>query len=188
MSQFDFLSVLVAIIIALGVSHILTSAAQLIRRRHQVKMHLTTLVWMGVLLLLLVQVWWAAYYRREVGRWTIFSFLLYLLIPILLSVLGYLLVSPNELELHAEFDLEKEYYDNRRWFFGILGTVVIVSLGEDAIRSKSLTLDLNAGMRLAFLVLCGAGFAIPVKRVQSIIALSFLVVLLCYLGFVFRQL
>src|SRR5450631_614323 len=186
MSQFDFLSVLVAIIIALGLSHILSGAAQLIRRRHQVKMHVTTLVWMGVLLLLLVQVWWAAFYRQEVSHWTFFGFILYLLIPILISILGYLLVSPAELELHASFDLEREYYDNRKWFFGILGSVVIISLGEDAIRSRTLTLDLNSGVRLGFLALCGAGFAIPARRAQFMIALSFLVAFLCYLGFVFK--
>jgi hypothetical protein len=43
-------------------------------------------------------------------------------------VLGYLLVSEIELELEPEFNLEREYYDNRRWFFGILGAVVVLSL------------------------------------------------------------
>ena len=188
MSQFDFLSVLVGIIIALGLSHLLSSAAQLIRRRHQVKMHDITLVWMGVLLLLLVQVWWAAFHRREVSHWTFFGFVLYLLIPILISILGYLLVSPTELELHADFDLEKEYYDNRKWFFGILGSVVIISLGEDAIRSGTLTLDTNSSIRLGFLALCGTGFTISARLAQILVALAFLVALLCYLGFVFNQL
>ena len=104
MSQFDFLSVLVSIIIALGLSHILASAAQLIRRRRRVQMHYTTLIWMAVLFLLLVQIWWVAFHLREIMHWSFFGFLLYLLIPTLVSVLGYLLVSEIELELEPEFN------------------------------------------------------------------------------------
>ena len=188
MSQFDFLSVLVGIIVALGISHILSSAAQLIRRRLQVQMHLPTLLWMGVILVLLIQVWWAAFHRREFPHWTFFGFVLYLLIPILISLSGYLLVSPVELDLHGKFDLEKEYYGNRRWFFGLLATVVIISLAEDAIRSRSLTVNLNSGIRFGFLALSGAGFVIHSRRAQVPIAVAFLILLLGYLGLVFETL
>ncbi len=188
MSQFDFLSVLVSIIIALGLSHILASAAQLIRRRRRVQMHYTTLIWMAVLFLLLVQIWWVAFHRREIMHWSFFGFLLYLLIPTLVSVLGYLLVSEIELELEPEFNLEREYYDNRRWFFGILGAVVVLSLVEDAVRSRTLSLDLNSAIRFVFFLLSVAGFGIQAKRAQFSIALTFLVVLLCYIGFVFGRL
>lgn len=73
------------------------------------------------LFLLLVFNWWVLFYRREVELWTFFGFLLYLLIPILVSVSGYLLVPEMELELEPKFDLEKQYFHNRKWFFGILG-------------------------------------------------------------------
>jgi len=188
MSQFDFLSVLVSIIIALGLSHILVSAAQLIRRRRRVQMHYTTLVWMAVLFLLLVQVWWVAFYRREIIHWSFFGFLLYLSIPTLVSVLGYLLVSEIELELEPKFDLEREYYENRRWFFGILGSVVVLSLVEDAVRSGTLSVDLNSAIRFIFLLLSAAGFFIRAKRAQFSIAMTFLIVLLCYIGLVFARL
>ena len=188
MNQFDFLSVLVSIIIALGLSHLLSSTAQLIRRRGRVAMHYTTLVWMAVLFLLQIQVWWVAFYRRELTHWSFFGFLLYLLIPILISVLGYLLVSEIELELEPEFNLEREYYHNRRWFFGILGSVVIVSLVEDAVRSGTLKWDLNSAFRFGFLLLCAAGFGIQAKRMQFGIALTFIAALLCYIGLFFARL
>lgn len=54
MNQFEFLSVFVSIIIALGISNILSSAMRLIRRRGRVRMHGATLVWMAVLFLLQV--------------------------------------------------------------------------------------------------------------------------------------
>ncbi len=187
-NRFDFLSVLVSIIIALGISHILASAARLIRRRGKVRLYLPTTVWMVTLLLLQVQVWWVAFYRRDIVHWTFFGFLLYLLIPILISLLGYLLVPEFELEVADDVDLEREYGHNRRWFFGFLGAVVIVSLLEDVLRSGRMDLDLNSCIRLLFLGLSAAGFAIGNRRAQLPVALVFLGTLVCYIGFVFRTL
>ena len=188
MNRFDFLSVLVSIIIALGISHILASAARLIRRRGKVLLYPPTTVWMVTLLLLQVQVWWVAFYRRDIVHWTFFGFLLYLLIPILISLLGYLLVPEFELEVADNVDLEREYGHNRRWFFGILGTVIIVSLLEDIFRSGRMDLDLNSGIRFLFLGLAVAGFAVGNRRAQLPVALVFLGTLVCYIGLVFRTL
>ena len=188
MNQFDFLSVLVSIIIALGLTHLISSAAQLIRRRGRVQMHYPTLVWMAVLFLLQIQIWWAEFYRREFTHWNFFGFLLYLLIPILISTLGYLLVSGIELELEPEFDLEREYYHNRRWFFGILGSVVVISLVEDAVRTGTLRFELNAAVRLVLLLGAIAGFGIQAKRAQLGIAVAFLALLLAYIGLFFARL
>jgi hypothetical protein len=129
-----------------------------------------------------------AFYRREIAHWSFFGFLLYLSIPTLVSVLGYLLVPEIELELEPEFNLEREYYENRRWFFGILGVVVVLSLLEDAVRSGTLNVDLNSVIRLVFFLLCGAGFTIQAKRAQFSIALAFFVILVSYIGLFFAHL
>ena len=49
MHEFDYLSILVSIIIGRGVSHLLTSAVDLILLREKVRLHCVTLVWMAVL-------------------------------------------------------------------------------------------------------------------------------------------
>lgn len=57
MSAFEYLSVLTAIIIGLAISHLLTAVARLIRRRHQIRIHLSTIMWMATLFLLQIQIW-----------------------------------------------------------------------------------------------------------------------------------
>jgi hypothetical protein len=188
MSQFEFLSVFVSIIIALGISYILSSAMRLIRRRGRVHMHYPTLIWMAVLFLLQVLAWWLAFQRRESTNWTFFRFLLYLLIPILVSVPGYLLVPEIELELEPEFDLEKAFNHNRRWFFVILGAMGIIGFAEYAASSGTWKLDFGSAFPLVNIVLCIGGFSLRAKWAQLLIALTFLATLLGYIGFVFLRL
>ena len=188
MNQFEFLSVFVSIIIALGISNILSSAMRLIRRRGRVHMHGATLVWMAVLFLLQVLAWWLAFQRRESTHWTFFRFLLYLLMPILVSVPGYLLVPEIELELEPSYDLEREFNHNRRWFFAIMAVMGVTAFVESAVSSGSFRLGLGSAFPLVAIALSLGGFAIRAKWAQLLIALAFLATLLCYIGLVFSQL
>jgi hypothetical protein len=188
MNQFEFLSVFVSIIIALGISNILSSAMRLIRRRGRVRMHCTTAIWMAVLFLLQVLIWWLAFQRRESSNWTFFRFLLYLLMPILVSVPGYLLVPEIEMELAPEFDLEREFNHNRRWFFAILGAMGATGLAEYFLSSGTSKLGIGSAFPLVDIALCLGGFCFRAKWVQLLIALAFLAALLCYIGFVFLRL
>jgi hypothetical protein len=183
MHQFDYLSVLVSIIIALGISHLLSSAAGLIHWRHRVKIYYPTLVWMTVLLMNQIQIWWVAFYRRQIMDWTFFGFLLYLMIPIIISMLGYLIIP----ETTPEANLEREYYHNRRWFFGLLGLVMVISFIEDFTRFGFVLMSLNSWMRVGFLAVCITGFACPAKRAQLVIALAFFATLLCHITFSFMK-
>jgi hypothetical protein len=188
MKQFEFLSVFVSIIIALGISNILSSAMRLIRRRGRVRMHTTTLVWMATLFLLQVLIWWMAFQRRELANWTFFGFLFYLLLPILVSVPGYLLVPEIELELEPNYDLEKEFNHNRRWFFAMLAAVGALGFVESVVSSGKWGLGLSNAFPLVMAVLCVGGFGTRSKLAQLVIALTFLTALLGYIGFVFSPL
>ncbi len=188
MSKFEFLSVFVSIIIALGISYILSSAMRLIRRRDHVRIYGTTLVWMASLFLLQVLVWWLAFQRRESTNWTFFSFLLYLLVPILVSVPGYLLVPEIELELEPNYDLEKEFNHNRRWFFAMLAAVGAIGFVESGVSSGVWRLGIASALPLLQSALCVGAFLIRAKWVQMAIALTYLATLLGFIGIVFSQL
>jgi len=184
MHPFDYLSIFVSIIIALGVSHLLSSLARLIHLRGQVRPFAPALVWAASLLLLQVQIWWASFYRRDIAEWTFFGFTLYLLIPSIVSMLSYLALP----ELAPGADLERGYNHNRRWFFGLLALVVAISLIEDFARSETVRLDPNSAFRIGFLVLAAAGWAIESARGQLAIAIVFLISLVTYIGVVFARL
>jgi hypothetical protein len=187
-NQFEFLALFVSMIIALGISNILSNAMRLIRRRGLVHPHYTTLLWMAALFLLQVLVWWAAFQRLESTNWTFFRFLLYLLLPILVSVPGYLLVPDIQLELEAQFDLEKEFNHNRIWFFVILGAMGVTSFVESAVSASTWKLTFGSAFPLLGIVLCIGGIIFRSRRAQLLVALTFLTTLLCYVGFVFSRL
>lgn len=157
MTQFEYLSVLVSIIIGLGLSHLLSSAARLIQLRHRARLYAPTLSWMALLFLAHIQIWWAAFDRRTDDEWNFFSFLLYLLIPITVFVLSYLIVP--DLEGEGQVDLKASYYANRVWIFGLFGLVPLISLGEEFLRDDRVKVDTDVLFRLGFMVLalCAAG-------------------------------
>lgn len=157
MSPFEYLSVLVSVIVGLGLSHLLTSSARLIQRRRQIALYPPTLLWMGTLFLLQIQIWWVAYQNRS-DPWTFFSFLGFLLIPILGYLLCYLVVPDLDTEA---VELRRTYHENRGWFFGLVIVMVVVSFVRDVV-GGGISFDANTAFRVVFGLLAGA--AIVVKR------------------------
>jgi hypothetical protein len=188
MKPFEFLAVYVSIILALGTAHILSSAMRLIRCRGHVRVHGPTLLWMASLFLSQLFVWWIAFQRLASTNWTFFRFLLYLLIPILVSVPGYLLVPEGELERELDYDLEADFSRNRKWFFAILATLGIAGYVESAVRAGRLSLHISNALPLLIFFLSLAGIILPAKRAQLLLAWVFLAIFLCYIGFVFARL
>jgi hypothetical protein len=159
LSPFEYLSVLISVIVGLGLSHLLTSAARLIQRRRRVEMYLPTLLWMATLFVVQVQIWWVAYQSNGKREWTFFSFLFFLLIPVIGYVLCFLAVPDLD---GKEVDLRANYHENRAWFFGLTAAAFTVTFVQDLHGSGGIPLDLNAAFRALFLVLALA--AIVVRR------------------------
>lgn len=148
MGQFEFLSVLVSIIVGLGLTHLLSGAARLIQLRRRLRPHPTTLIWMAFLFLVNIQIWWVAFERRDAVEWHFFAFLLYLLMPVLICLLSYLVLP--ELGDEDEVDLRGSFAANRGWFFGLLASGPAVSLAEEMLNSGRLPLDTDAVFRFGF--------------------------------------
>ena len=110
MHVFDHLSIFVSIVIALGVTHLLSSLARLIHLRRHIKVYGPALVMAFSLLLLQIQIWWVSFYRRDILDWSFFGFALYLTIPATVSMLSYLAIpEPSE-----GGDMALDYNYNRK--------------------------------------------------------------------------
>lgn len=186
MSQFEYLSVLVSIIIGLAITQLLSGAARLIQLRRRVRPHMATLCWMVFLFLLDTQIWWAAFFRRYLQDWNFFMFLFYLLMPILAFLLSYLVLP--ELGDEDEIDLAANFEGNRPWFFGLAALMLAISLAEQAVRVGRLLLDANVAFQLLFLALALAGAWIRSARVQAWGAAVALALMLGYVATLFRHL
>jgi hypothetical protein len=186
MGKFEYLSVLTSIIIGLALANLLSGAARLIQLRARMRPHGATFVWMATLFLVNVQVWWAAFERRANDEWSFFAFLLYLLIPVSLFLMSYLVLP--DLGDEDKADLAANFDGNRVWFFGFLATIPLTSMTEDLARDGRLPLDANLGFRVFFLLLSLFAACIRSARFHFWNALFGLVMLLAYIVVLFQQL
>lgn len=184
MRPFDYLSILVSIIVALGITALLSNAARYVRVRDEIVGYAPVAVWALTLFLLLVQIWWVSFYRRDIASFTFFGFVLYLAIPVLVALLSHLVVGDLAPGTNVEHDFERI----RTWFFGLLALAILLSLVEDWLRSALVRFDANFWFRCEFLALAAAGLFQRSRTAQLAVAITFLLSLLIYIATVFSRL
>jgi hypothetical protein len=96
MTPFEYVIVLISVIIGLGITTILTGIAELIKHTKPVRFYTPYIIWIVLIFVLHIQDWWISYQYKSITIWTLQSFLLLILYPINLYILAHLLF-PNEL-------------------------------------------------------------------------------------------
>lgn len=123
MTQFQFVMVLLSIIIGLGVTDLLSNVARQINHRTKV-----TFSWLqsGLVLFIfiaLLQQWWESWSLQSVESWNFGTMLLMLAGPVGLYIASHMLF-PRKIE---DIDLEDHYFGNARIFWLLGASVVVVS-------------------------------------------------------------
>lgn len=117
MSPFDYVAVIISVVIGLGLSHLLTGLVKLVKGRRLVRFYWIHLVWVALSFMGHVFLWWTLWNLRRFQNWDFFTFLLLLLEPVLLFVsVAFLIPEPRPGE---EIDLREYFYENRAAFFGV---------------------------------------------------------------------
>jgi len=186
MDSFSYLSVFISLILGLGVAHLLTGAAALIRSRREIKMWWPTPLWMATTFLIQVQSWWAMFTLRTVQQWSFAAFLIVLLQPVAIFMMAALIV-PRDMSGRA-VDLRQEYFRESRWFFSSLLLALAASLGKNLILTGSLPEPRNLAAHILFVVIAIAALASRSARPQLIMALCGLAFLSAYIGLLFTTL
>jgi hypothetical protein len=123
MEPFDYISLLTSIVIALGITRILTGVGKMLQLRQSIRPYWVHLIWVLNVLLWLLLNWWILYRWRAYEGWTFFLFLFLLVSPTIAFLLSVLLV-PEPLE--EEHNLREYYYDNHRWFFTLAALLPLI--------------------------------------------------------------
>ena len=122
MGLFEFLMVLVSIIVGLGVAEVLTGVARTIRRRGSVDLYWVHGILVLSLFVALLQQWWEAWGLRDVSEWSFLALLLLMAAPVCLFLMAHL-VFPEPVE---DTKLEDYYYGEMRPIW-ILGAVAVTA-------------------------------------------------------------
>jgi hypothetical protein len=106
MSPFEYVIVLISIILGLGITTILTGIAELIKQTGFKGMYIPYLIWIVLIFVLHIQDWWVSYQWKSIQVWELPMFLLIILYPINLYILAHLLFPTA---LSTSFN-SKEFY------------------------------------------------------------------------------
>ncbi len=126
MDEFTYLSVLIGLILGLGITQLMEGIGRLAHHREKIDWYWPLKLWIGTLLILHIQAWWAMYELRHIPHWTFISFLVVLIQPMLLFLLSALAL-PDAKE-QAPSDLRKDFNDHALFTFRISTLMVLSSL------------------------------------------------------------
>lgn len=133
MAMFEYVMVLVSIIVGLGLTHLLQGVAHVVLSG-RAKPYWVHLVWVGYMFLTAVMWWWWEFRFRTVEVWT---FQLYMF------VLGYAFIIylmcawlfPDRADDHGGY--KTYFYARRSWFFGLLALYLLIDLADTLLKGVS---------------------------------------------------
>lgn len=121
MGLFEFLMVLVSVVIGLGITEVLTGWANLLRARQEVRFYWVHVLFQFGIFFALLQQWWEFWDMAGMAEITYFAVLVVLATPVILFLIAHLLF-PTRAE---GADLEDYYYRQSPLLWGLViaGTV-----------------------------------------------------------------
>jgi hypothetical protein len=133
MNAFEYLSVLISIILALGMTRVLAGVGEMLHARTHRRIYWVHVVWIVNLFIYLVVAWWIFYRWRNQQEWNFYLFVFVLISPTLLY-LASMLLFPPETSTDESIDYKKHYYANHRAFFAIFGMFAVVDVADTLLK------------------------------------------------------
>jgi hypothetical protein len=125
MSTFEYLSVLLSIIVGVGITHMIMGLGRLISHSSGRSIYWVHLVWTLNIALYLVVFWWWAINLRVLDEWSFLPFLVVLLEPSLLCLAGAILYP---VPMPPDLEYKTHFYRSRRVFFSVIVAVAVSDL------------------------------------------------------------
>jgi hypothetical protein len=116
MSPFEYISLLTSIVLAIGITRILTGVGKVVQLHSNLRIYWVHLMWTANVFLWLLLNWWILFRWHTYEGWTFFLFLFVLVSPIVAFLLSVVLL-PEPLD--GGTDLKQLFFENRRWFFSL---------------------------------------------------------------------
>ncbi len=129
MTPFEYVTVLISILLGLGITQIVTGIADIIHQWEKVSMYWPHLLWIVLVFFLQIQEWWLIYELRDYKSWHLPVFLLMSLYPISLFILSRILFPINTVE--PAIDFKRFYFENYRKFFLMIIVGILLSTIEN---------------------------------------------------------
>ena len=181
MTVFEYLSVLVSVILGLGVTHMLAGVSKIIQARGKVTPYWVHFLWTANVLIAIFAVWWGMFWWSTLAQWNFFQFAFICAFCILLFLQAAMLYP---WEFREGLNFEKHFMDNRRWLFGFLIVGWVTDVPETAYKASSGLREMPT-LYLLFvgwiLVLCLSAAISRNRKIHAAVAVLYFLSLTGYL-------
>jgi hypothetical protein len=128
---FEYLTVLISVVVGLSVTSFLTNVARIIHVRGDVTISWAQLLWSVVILIWTIAFWWFTFVLAAEQEWTFPLFVFLLAYSTLLFLLMALLFPEG---VPADHNYRAQFMRNRVWFFSVFLLFLCVDLTDYAVK------------------------------------------------------
>lgn len=134
MGVFEYLGVLISVIMGLGITHLATGATKLVQNRDTVTFYLPHALWTFNHLLYLLLVWWGMFWWSNHTVWQVHEYLFITGYAIVLFFLASILFP---WDMKDDINLRDYFLKNKAWFFGTFIVARVIDIPETLIKAKA---------------------------------------------------
>lgn len=182
MALFEYLGVLISVVMGLGITHLLAGISKTIQQQRSVRLYWVHIVWTVNVLIYILVIWWGMFWWSRLPEWYFYEFLFVTLYAIVLFLIAAMLYP---WDIPAGFDFQEYFYEYRSWFFGLQCVAWVIDVPETTLKAG---MGLRALPQLYIIfvsvmfTLCAIAAFTKSRRYHAFFVVFWLVTVLTYLG------
>ena len=133
MDTFEYLGVLISVLLGLAITHLVVGIVSIIQNRDTTQIYWVHLGWVANAIILITQFWWFFFGWSVLDSWPMSIFYLLFGYALVLSASAALLFPVRE----ATTDYRAYYYQQFRWFFLFLLLAVCLDIAEVLVKASA---------------------------------------------------
>lgn len=178
---FEYLGVLISIVMGLGITHLLIGVSKVVHLRESVRHYWVHYVWTLNVMVYIVGIWWNMFWWSDLQEWFFYQFLFILLYAVVLFMAASLLYPWT---IRPDLDLREHFLWNRKWFFGTLALAWTIDIPETVMKAEGGMRGLPSGYIVFVSSLIGLSIFAAITKNQRFHAFFTVFWFVWVLGFV----
>ncbi len=183
MSDFEFLSVLVSIVIGLGLANLLSGLGRAFYSRGLYRMDPVHVAWTITILFVLVLNWWVFLLWREFDSWTFVVFFTTVIWTTAMYMLTVILYPPN---LAENANYREVFEQNRNWFLISFSVMCLLDMLVSGLRDGGIPDTFYLGFVGHYALIAFIGVFVR-NRWYDLLAAWYITLTMAYWSFVVRH-
>ncbi len=167
MTDFEFLSVLVSIVVGFGLTHLLGGLGRAYYSRNENQMDAVHVAWTIAVFFLLVLNWWVFLLWRDFDAWTFSSFFMIILWTISMYVMALALYPPGRSQ---DAGYRAIFEANRSWFLSTFTIMCLLDLSVTYMREQGIPEPTYIAFVGHYAVITATGIAVKKRRYDLVAA------------------